>query len=293
MKTVSKKGYAKINLHLDITGAMDNGYHNVQTVMQSISLCDEVTVTLRDDGIYTVTSNIDGVPTDEKNLAVKAARAFEKSIGSRMGADIHIEKRIPMAAGLAGGSADAAATLLALNELFGEPLSIDSVCRIGAELGADVPFCIIGGTAYAEGKGDLLYPFPNLCDCYIAVACGGEGVSTPWAYRKLDEKYNNFSDGFYSPRGVDSLKDAMNNKDLSAICSLIYNVFEEPIMSERFVSKNIKDILIASGAKGAAMSGSGPSVFGVFDNESDAEKAIRIIKDQCGNDVAAFVCRPI
>ena len=293
MNTVLKKGYAKINLHLDITGLMDNGYHSVQTVMQSVSLCDDVTVSLRDDGVYTVSSNVAGVPTDEKNLAVKAARALEKRLGRTIGADIHIEKRIPMAAGLAGGSADAAAVLLALNELLESPLDMAALCEVGSELGADVPFCIVGGTAYAEGKGDILYPFPKLCDCYIVVACGGEGVSTPWAYKMIDEKYNNFSDGAYSPKGVEILKYAMDTGDIQGICDNIYNIFEEPILSERIVAKNIRNVMISAGAVGAMMSGSGPSVFGIFNDELTAKNAIEKIKALGKESIVAELCRPI
>lgn len=292
MKSVLKKGYAKINLHLDITGIMDNGYHSVQTVMQSLTLCDDVTVTLRNDGIYTVTSNVDGVPTDEKNLAVKAAKAFEKRIGRVIGADIHIEKRIPMAAGLAGGSADAAATLLALNELLRDLLTLDELCEIGSALGADVPFCIVGGSAYADGKGDLLHPFPKLCDCYVVVACGGEGVSTPWAYKLLDEKYNNFERGYYSARGVEKLEKAMKNGSISDICNNMYNIFEEPMLAERPVAKNIKDIMLSSGACGAMMSGSGPSVFGIFDDERSAENALKRVEAIGDNSIVAKLCRP-
>jgi len=293
MRSVLKKGYAKINLHLDITGIMDNGYHSVQTVMQSLTLCDDVTVSLRDDGMYSVTSNIACVPTDDKNLAVKAAKAFAKRLGRPIGADIHIEKRIPMAAGLAGGSADAAATLTALNELLGDPLTVDELCEIGSMLGADVPFCIVGGSAYADGKGDMLYPFPRLCDCFVVVACGGEGVSTPWAYRKLDEKYNNFSNNAYSPKGVRDLEKAMKKSDLTAICKNVYNIFEEPIFAERSVSKNIKEIMLASGALGAMMSGSGPSVFGIFDDGDTARTAMNNIEKAFDEKIAVELCKPL
>ena len=293
MRSVLKKGYAKINLHLDITGIMENGYHSVQTVMQSLTLCDDVTVSLRNDGMYAVTSNIAGVPTDEKNLAVKAAKALEARLGREIGADIHIEKRIPMAAGLAGGSADAAATLTALNELLGEPLTVGELCEIGSALGADVPFCIVGGSAYADGKGDVLYPFPSLPDCYVVVACGGEGVSTPWAYRTLDEKYNGFPNGSYCPRGIEKLKKAMENRDISAICENTYNIFEEPILAERPVAKNIKDIMLDSGALGAMMSGSGPSVFGIFDDKKRAEAAVHSLEKSFDRQISVSLCRPL
>lgn len=293
MSSITKKGYAKINLHLDITGIMDNGYHSVQTVMQSVSLCDEVTVSLRGDGAYNVSSNVEGVPTDEKNLAVKAARALERRLERPIGANIHIEKRIPMAAGLAGGSADAAAVLLALNELLGEPLDMKALCEVGSTLGADVPFCIVCGSAYAEGKGDILYPFPRLCDCHIVIACGGEGVSTPWGYGLLDKKYNGFTDGSYSPRGVEKLKNAMQTGNIRDICEHIYNIFEDPILAERPVAKNIKEIMLSSGAVGAMMSGSGPSVFGIFESEQVAKKAIENIKASDVNGISVALCRPV
>jgi 4-diphosphocytidyl-2-C-methyl-D-erythritol kinase len=145
-KTV--KAYAKINLHLDVTGIRDDGYHSVETVMQSLSLCDDVSVSLTEDGVISCACNIDGLPTDERNIAVRAARLYLDAIKSDKGAFIRIEKRIPMAAGLAGGSADAAATLVALNELFDNSLSESELLALGASLGADVPFCISCGTHY-------------------------------------------------------------------------------------------------------------------------------------------------
>jgi 4-diphosphocytidyl-2-C-methyl-D-erythritol kinase len=206
MKKVTEKGYAKINLHLDIVGRMDNGYHLVETVMQSISLCDIITVSERNDTCFTVSCDVEGVPCDGSNLAVKAAELFCKEIGIYKGADISIQKNIPMAAGMAGGSADAAAVLRAMNRIYEGGLSVAELCKIGSKLGADVPFCIVDGSAYADGKGDVLHDFPKMPDCYIVAACGGEGVSTPWAYRTLDESYAGFNDkSVYKPKNIDKL----------------------------------------------------------------------------------------
>ena len=169
---------------LDIKGIMNDGYHSVNTVMQSLSLCDEVTVSLVQEPMFDAECNLEGVPTDEKNIAVRAAMLYFETIGADGGAHIVIDKHIPMAAGLAGGSADAAATLVALDSLFGERLGRDKLCELGAKLGADVPFCIACGTHFSDGRGDMLHSFPKLDDSLIfVVACGGEGVSTPWCPR--------------------------------------------------------------------------------------------------------------
>ncbi len=291
MKTVTKKGYAKINLHLDIRGRTFDGYHLVETVMQSISLCDDVTLSLRDDGVFSLSCNVEGVPTDDKNLAIKAALAFREKTRVRCGADIVINKRIPMAAGMAGGSTDAAATLLCLNEACGNILSIKELCDLGATLGADVPFCIVGGTAYADGKGDILHDFIKMPDCYILAACGGEGVSTPFAYKTLDSMYADFLDkSVYIPRGTESLSQAMSKGDLTLIAKATYNIFEEPILALRPIAKDIRETMKEGGALGAMMSGSGPSVFGIF---ADKESAYQTAKMICKKGYFAEVCRPV
>lgn len=291
MTTVTKRAYAKINLHLDITGIMPDGYHSVNNVMQSVSLCDTVTLIPRADGEYTVSCNVSGVPTDSSNLVVRAAIAFEAAIGKRIGADIIIDKNIPMQAGLAGGSADAAATLLAINEMCGEPLDTEELCRIGGALGADIPFCIVGGTAFAEGKGDILKKLPDMPQCTIVVACGGEGVSTPKAFSLLDELYNGFaSEFFYAPRQLSPICDALSSGSAEAVANNVYNIFEQPILAIRPVASNLRRIMLSSGALGAMMSGSGPSVFGIFDSDEKALAACETIK-KIG--VTPHICHPI
>lgn len=288
---ISVRGYAKINLHLDITGRRSDGYHTVNTVMQTISLCDTVTVSLREDERFFVTCNMEGVPTDEKNLAVKAALLLRETLGKRFGANIDILKKIPMAAGLAGGSADAAATLVALNRLLGTPYSLDQLCDMGSTLGADVPFCIVGGTRFADGKGEILHPFPKMPECSIVIACEGEGVSTPWAYRRLDEAYGNFEAEFgYQAKELSTLETALKEKDLRKISRAMYNIFESCVLSERPIAAEIRSIFLSCGALGAMMSGSGPSVFGIFLSEDAAKFALQALEKEGYQGV---ICHPI
>ena len=274
-KTVN--GYAKINLHLDISGIREDGYHSVEIVMQTLTLCDRITVSLNDSGRFTCECDREDVPTGESNIAVRAAMLYAEAVGTDMGAHIKIEKNIPMAAGLAGGSTDAAATLIALDRLFDDRLGEDELLTIGSRLGADVPFCIRGGCAYTDGKGDILHDFPDLPKGMIfVVACGGEGVSTPWAYRLMDKTYDNFKK--YETRGVDRLRDALVSDAPESFTEHIFNIFESPVLLERPVAREIKESLLANGAKAAMMSGSGPSVFAIFDSEEQARIAETAIK---------------
>ena len=290
-RNITEYGYAKINLHLDMLGRLPDGYHSVETVMQTVSLCDEITILLGEGEGFFATCNVEGVPSDDKNIAVRAARLFCERAGVSLGGEIRIRKEIPMAAGMAGGSADGAAVLRGLNRLCGEPLSLETLCELGSRLGADVPFCIVGGSAYADGRGDVLHPFPSMPDCVIVAACEGERVSTPWAYGLLDRKYDDFSQACgYSPRGIDGLKEAVEKKDLRAVGAQMYNIFEAPILAERPVAKGIREILLKAGALGAMMSGSGPSVFGIFADEGGAEAAKKRLEAE---GYRPYVCRPI
>ena len=274
--TVRIQAYAKINLHLDVVGLREDGFHNVVTVLHSLSLCDIVDVELSDGGDIVIECDKVGVPLDEKNIAHKAAKLFFDSFGRRSGVVIRIKKNIPMAAGLAGGSADGAAVLIGLNKLFEEPFSSNELCEIGARLGADVPFCILCGCAYSEGRGDLPQCLPTLSrDMIFVVACGGEGVSTPRAYAMLDDAYNSFAD--YRPASVDNIIGAIGRNDFDALAGSLFNIFEAPISNEREAVGEIKRIMLDCGARAAMMSGSGPSVFGMFEKMTDAEAAVRAI----------------
>ena len=292
-KTVVERGYAKINLHLDIIGRLEGGYHAVSTVMQTISLHDEIKlsdISISEKPRFDISCNNPNVPCDERNLAYKAALLFCEAAKKNISAHIHIEKNIPMAAGMAGGSADGAAVLRGLNKAIGEPLSIERLCELGSHLGADVPFCVVGGTAYADGKGDILHELPNMPQCYILVACEGEGVSTPWAYRLLDGKYSNFGENSdYRPKGTEALLHGLKMGDVKTISEQIYNIFEEPVLAERPVAKMVKELMLECGALNAMMSGSGPSVFGIFSSADMAEKSKKLLLQ---NGFIGYVCFP-
>lgn len=270
--------YAKINLHLDVTQIRDDGYHNIQSIMQSISLCDIVDIEITDDKSIIIECDVTGVPLDEKNIAYKAARRFFDKADIEKGAIIKIQKNIPMAAGLAGGSADGAAVLVGLNKLFNGILSKDELYSIGASLGADVPFCMNCGCCVTEGIGDKLTEISSLpSNTVLVIACGGEGVSTPMAYKLLDEKHKRFVN--YIPKSYNKLVDSLYNEK-SDFHRYFFNIFEEPISNERPVVTEVRALMLDNGAKVAMMSGSGPSVFGVFDNIETARDSVELIKSQ-------------
>ena len=282
------RAYAKINLHLDMVRKREDGYHDVMTVMQSVSLHDTVRVTLTDFPEFVCTCDVAGVPADDKNIAVRAAKLYAQRIGLSKGAFIEIEKRIPMAAGLAGGSTDAAATLVAMNNLCGKALTNDELSSLASLLGADVPFCLFGGCLYSDGRGDVLHDFLQLPEeMVVLIGCGKEGVSTPWAYSMLDFEYNDFKD--YTPKKLSGLEEAIRSTDVERISKNIFNVFESTISAQRPEVNEIKSIMLQSGALNAMMSGSGPSVFGIFKSEEDAKRASEKIARE---GYFACVCAP-
>lgn len=284
------KAYAKINLHLDVIGKAENGYHEVNTVMQTVSLCDEIEISLNRNGSHSIVCNSPAVPTDRRNLAWRAADLFFESVGESCFADIKITKNIPVAAGLAGGSTDSAAVFVGLNRLCGYPLTVDELLALGAKLGADVPFCMVGGTKFADHYGEVLHEFPSMPECFIVVACGNEGVSTPWAYSTLDGKYGDFAQGKYTPRDIAPLEAALREGNVEAMCKFLYNIFEVAIEPHRPQVSRIKELMRSHGAVGAMMSGSGPSVFGVFADEKAAVEATELL---CAEGVDAFLATPV
>ena len=277
--------HAKINLFLDINSKRDNGYHNIVIIMHTISLCDNVTVDIEKSDEKTIFVSCDdtAVPCGNDNLVYKAAMLYP--ISGKI--SIHITKRIPMSAGLAGGSADAAATLIALNQLSDKPLETEELCGIGARLGADIPFCIKKGACLVEGIGEILTPIDPMPMYPMVIARDGEGMSTPLAYRQLDEKYNDFIDYSANYPCLEILK----NKKGSAeeFCLGLYNIFESVVEEQRPAVSRIKKTMVDHGACGALMSGSGTSVFGIFENEEDAEKCAFRLKEQ---GATAHVCFP-
>ncbi|MBE6611683.1 MAG: 4-(cytidine 5'-diphospho)-2-C-methyl-D-erythritol kinase [Ruminococcaceae bacterium] len=274
---------AKINLWLEIKARRPDGYHDIESVMQTVTLCDTLTID-KADAIRIACSDA-SLDCGEKNLCHRAASAFFAASGIDGGAAIHIEKRIPVAGGLAGGSADAAATLLGLNRLYDAGLCEDALCRIGAKIGADVPFCIKQGISITRGIGDIFADCEKLPPCHIVVACAGEGVSTPWAYGRLDELY----DFAKRPVSADSFAARLREGSLTSIAEGMTNIFEAAVLPVREMAVKIKKIMQDGGALRALMSGSGPSVFGIFDNAALADNTLQMLE---GMGITAHRCEP-
>ncbi|MBP3442186.1 MAG: 4-(cytidine 5'-diphospho)-2-C-methyl-D-erythritol kinase [Clostridia bacterium] len=274
---------AKINLLLDILARLDNGYHSLFMLMQSVDLYDTVTVETDSSGTIRISSDEEGIPCDKRNIAYKAAEAFFNFTGIKNeGISIHIEKRIPFAAGMAGGSADGAAVIAALNDIYETKLSQRDLCKIGLKVGADVPFCLTGGTCLAQNVGEILSPLPQLEDCYIVLAKPERGVSTKEAFEAFDSATN--------VRHLDTcgMLYAASQGDLKEICKRTKNVFEQLIEVPERVP--IKSTLNRHGALAACMSGSGPTVYGIFDDESKAQSAASALKSIVKN---IYITKPV
>lgn len=283
--SVKLKAYAKINLSLDITGVLENGYHSLESVFQSISLCDIVTVSLNDTGNITVESDNSEIPSGTGNIAYRAASAFFEYIKcSESGADIKINKKIPSKAGMGGGSADAAAVLKALDYLCKSGISENKLCSLGGKIGADVPFCIKGGTVFAEGTGNILHTLPFADNGYfLCAAKGSDGISTVEAYHRFDEMQKNI----VHPDTALILEKIKNN-DLKSALKYLGNVFEQTTDLDDV--DYIKKIMLENNAETALMTGSGSAVFGIFDNIGNAEKCMRILqKSNIFADVCSFM----
>ena len=263
------QAFAKLNLTLDILGKREDGYHDLRMVMQSITLADTLTLEEnRGEGLR-VSANLRFLPTGEKNLAAAAALRFWEALGREPeDLDIRIEKRIPVCAGMAGGSSDAAAVLRALNQRSGEPFSPKELARLGERVGSDVPYCVLGGTALAEGRGEVLTPLPPLPRCWV-VACKPDfPISTPELFAQADRvKLRRRPD-------TAGLVAALEAGDLGGVARRMYNVFEDVLPARLYTRvAEIKNILIQCGALGANMSGSGPTAFGLFDRLEAAQEA--------------------
>ena len=288
---IEKKAYAKINLFLDIEKLRDDGYHNIKSIMQTIDWYDVIQVKKGIHEGIKITSNDRKLPTDSSNIVYRVTKAFLNELDINEGIEIYVEKSIPVSAGMAGGSADGAATLEALNELYGFPFSVDDLVRIGKSIGADIPFCIRGGTKEISGIGDIMTDCAKMPKCFILCAkMSDTGVSTPQAYKELDNIYCDFVGYNYSKEKLDSLIDAMAQKNIEAMCASMFNIFEEAIAIEHVSVNQIKNIMKKHGAIKAMMSGSGPSVFGIFTKESAAASACKVLK---GMGARAKICRPI
>ena len=273
MNQITLQAHAKINLTLDVTGKLENGYHTVKMVMHSLALHDDVTITRGTANGIQMKSNLRFLPTDDSNLAVRAAMLLLKETGIKNdGIHIQLFKRIPVAAGLAGGSTNAAAVLRALNKLYDIDLSMDDLCEIGLKIGADVPYCLHGGSMLAEGIGEILTPLPPMPNCHVIVCKPSFSVVTAKIYARMN--------GGKLPLRPDTagMIQALENADYPAICHRLFNVMETVTGVDHTEIKEIEDTLLESGADGAVMSGSGPTVFGLFSNFDKAKLAMQTLK---------------
>ncbi len=267
---------AKLNLTLDVLGRREDGYHDLKMVMQSITLADRLTLRPgRAPGIQ-VSSSFHFLPTGEKNLAGKAAVCFYQALGRpARDLDISITKHVPVCAGMAGGSSDAAAVLRALNRLEGDPFSPEELAHVGEAVGSDVPYCVLGCTALAQGRGEVLTPLPPLPHCWV-VACKPDfPVSTPELFARID------SCRIRRRPDADGLMAALEQGDLMEVARRMYNVFED-VLPERQLARvaDIKNTLIQQGALGANMSGTGPTAFGLFSSQSQAQAAYDVLNQR-------------
>ena len=275
------KACAKINLFLDITGLDGNGYHLIDSVMQSVTLCDEIEISEIDGKNIIIECDKEGIPCDERNITHKAAKAFFERTGFSKGIKIIINKKIPHEAGLGGGSADAAAVLVELNDIFNTSFNTDELCEIGKTVGADVPFCIVGGTMRAGGIGEKLAVLPSMPNCHIVIAKPPFGVSTKRAYSDYDRLEN--------PEKLDvkAVLTALENADINTLGNSLSNAFEQVVPFEKF--RDIKEIMLQSGALGCLMSGSGSAVFALFSEVQNAQRCAEKLDDICSR---VHICEP-
>ena len=266
---------AKLNLTLDVLGKRPDGYHDLRMIMQSVELADVLNLEYNETGELRVCTNLHFLPNNEKNLAAQAALRWWEARGEKpRGLDITIEKRIPVCAGMAGGSSDAAAVLRALNARERSPLSPAEVARIGERVGSDVPYCVMGGTALAEGRGELLTRLPPLPHCWVVLCKPEFSISTPALFAKID------SVRLRCRPDTQGAIDALEAGDLTGVARRLYNVFEDALPDrQRARVSDIKNVLIQCGALGASMSGTGPTAFGLFDDKALAQEARERLSD--------------
>ncbi len=285
MKELHLNAYAKINLGLDVIRRLDNGYHEVKMVMQSIELFDRITIKKIDQPGIHLSTDCKDLPVDDSNIAYRAAALLINRLQDGQGVDIDIEKHIPMAAGMAGGSTDAAAVLVGMNYIYGLGCSQDELMELGMKLGADVPFCIMQGTALSEGIGELLTRLPVMSEYYILVAKPPVSVSTKHVYEQLV-----LDDDIIHP-DIDGMCDAIRKDDLDGVISRMGNVLETVTEKKYPEITELKKLMLDGGAEGTLMSGSGPTVFGIFKEKQQGDIAMAAIH-QSGITKEVYLVKP-
>lgn len=267
MNKIELKALGKINLGLDVLGRRENGYHDVRMVMQTLYLYDQITIVKKETPGIELKTNLFYLPVDENNLAYRAAKILMDEFDVKEGVSIYLDKHIPVAAGMAGGSSNAAAVLFGINRMFDLGLSQQELMDRGVKLGADVPYCIMRGTVLAEGIGEILTPLPPLPKCYVLIAKPPISVSTKLVYEKLDShEIENHPD-------IDGILEGLEAQDIKKVAECMGNVLEKVTVEEYPVIDQIKNVMKEEGALNAMMSGSGPTVFGIFENKHLARKA--------------------
>ena len=283
--TLYEGAFAKINLTLDVLDKRPDGYHDIQSVMQTISIRDDIEIDVDTGKPWTLICDKEGVPTDHRNLAWKAAEVFfEQTRRQTTGLEIRITKRIPMEAGMGGGSADAAAVLRALNRHYGEPLSIMALAELGSLVGSDVPFCVLCGTAMVEGRGERVRKLPDMPDCCFVVCKPDFSVSTPELYKKIDDST--------IPHRPDhqKMESAILAGDLGKIAENIYNVFDPVVTQEHLELNYIKSIYNSYGSIAQQMTGSGSAVFAIVQDFEYAAVICNMLRENYPN---VFIAKPV
>lgn len=285
MTTLYEGAFAKLNLTLDVLGKREDGYHDLKSVMQTVSVRDDVEIDVGTGKPWVLHCGADGIPEDETNLAWKAAKVYLDAIGKDPGGlEIRITKRIPSQAGMGGGSADAAAVLRALNRHYGEPLSILALAELGAQVGSDVPFCTVCGTAMVEGRGERLRKLPDMPDCFFVICKPDFSISTPELYRRLDEQI------IHKHPDNQAMESALISGDLGKVCENIYNVFDPVVTREHLELNYIKSILNSYGSVAQQMTGSGSAVFGIVENFEYAAVICNMLKE---NYPQVYIAKPV
>lgn len=273
MDSVTLKAYGKINLSLDVLRRRADGYHDVAMVMQTVDIYDVLTIKKSDDNKVSLATDLQGLTCGEDNLVCRAINMLREEFEISRGVEAYLEKNIPMAAGMAGGSADCAAALKGMNMLFELGLSDEELMKRGVRLGADVPYCIMGGTALSEGIGEVLTPLKSLEGECVVVATPDINVSTPWVYNNLVLNENTIHPN------TKLMLEAVKTNNIKLLAENMYNVLESVTAKEYKEIREIEDIMLSKGAYNSIMSGSGPTVFGIFPNEESALEAYNYIND--------------
>lgn len=272
MDKLERKAYGKINLGLDVIRKRPDGYHDLDMIMQMVDVYDDIILMKRDDNEIIVKTDTTVLSNGKDNLAYMAAKTLLDEFGIKQGIEIKINKRIPIAGGMAGGSSDCATTLIGVNQMFDLRLSKEELMARGVRLGADVPYCILGGTAIARGIGEILTPLPTPPKCHVIIAKPPVSVSTAFVYGHIRP------DEITKRPNIEEMASAIKEQNLYKLSELLYNVMEDVTVPQYPIIQEIKDVMLDNGALNSIMSGSGPTVFGLYDDKGKAEKTVKELK---------------